>query len=125
VTRAGASGGPPRRRPAGPSGVAARRAAALLGALSLAACSGEPPLPPAAERGRQVYLGQCTACHAQDPARDGPVGPAVRGASAALLEAKVLRGVYPPGHAPQRSTAIMAPMPGLAGSLEDLAAYLR
>ena len=55
---------------------------------------------PAAERGRQVYLAQCTACHNSDPAQAGPVGPPVKGASRALLETKVVRGSYPPGYTP-------------------------
>jgi mono/diheme cytochrome c family protein len=99
---------------------------ALLAVAALAAaCSGPPALEPAAERGRQVYLGQCTACHAQDPARDGPLGPAVRGASRQLLEARILRGDYPAGYTPKRPGRVMQPLPHLAGSLDDLAAFLR
>lgn len=103
--------------------------AALGAALVLGACSedrrpaetvgGDP------ERGRQVYLAQCTVCHGSDPARDGPVGPAVKGASRDLLEARVVRGTYPPGYAPKRPTAVMQPMPDVAPSIGDLAAYLR
>ena len=33
---------------------------------------------------------------------DGSVGPAVAGASRELIEAKVLRGEYPPGYTPKR-----------------------
>jgi mono/diheme cytochrome c family protein len=98
----------------------------LLATLSAAACSGGgPSLSPEAERGRQVYLAQCTACHATDPGQPGPVGPPVKGASQALLEAKVLRGSYPPGYQPKRPTAVMQPMPAVAPSLSDLAAFLR
>ena len=75
-------------------------------------------------RGRQVYLGQCTQCHHADPARDGPVGPAVNGASRGLIEAKVLRGEYPPGYQPKRPTKVMPPQPGLAPDIPALAAYL-
>lgn len=104
---------------------------ALAGALALGACAEEQK--PAAtqagagdpERGRQVYLAQCTVCHGSDPARDGPVGPAVKGASRELLEARVVRGMYPPGYAPKRPTAVMQPMPDVAPSIGDLAAYLR
>lgn len=91
-------------------------------ALALGACAETATGP--AERGRQVYQAYCTACHAPDPARDGPVGPAVKGASPELLEARVVRGVYPPGHTPKRPSAIMQPMPNLAPSIGDLAAYL-
>jgi mono/diheme cytochrome c family protein len=72
-----------------------------------------------------VYLGQCTACHSRDPAADGPLGPAVKGSSRELLEARLLRGAYPPAYTPKRPGAVMQPMPHLAGSLDDLAAYLR
>ena len=37
-------------------------------ALTLAACQGEK-LSPLAERGRQVFVSQCTACHAFDRRR--------------------------------------------------------
>jgi mono/diheme cytochrome c family protein len=102
------------------------RAQALLGAaaaLALAAC-GREQLSPEAERGRQVYLSQCTACHASDPAQPGPVGPAIKGSSRELLEAKVLRGTYPPGYTPKRTTAVMPPQPQLAPEIDALAPYL-
>ena len=99
---------------------------ALLAAAHLAAGCGEPaPLSAGAERGRQVYLAQCMSCHGPEPARDGPVGPAVRGASRELLEARILRGGYPPGYAPRRSTRIMQPQPALARDIPALADYLR
>jgi mono/diheme cytochrome c family protein len=98
---------------------------ATAGLAALAGCSDPGPTDPAAERGRQVYLAQCTACHATDPARDGAVGPAVKGASQELLEARIVRGVYPPGYKPKRPGAVMQPMPQLAGNIDDLAAYLR
>jgi mono/diheme cytochrome c family protein len=108
-------------------GVLASRVVATAAlAATLAGCSGgESGLSPEAERGRQVYLAQCTACHGTDPARNGPVGPAVKGSSRALLEARVLRGAYPPGYTPKRPGAVMQPMPQLRDSLDDLAAYLR
>ena len=93
-------------------------------ALVLAAC-GREQLGPEAERGRRVYLSQCTACHASDPSQPGPVGPAVRGASRELLEAKVLRGAYPPGYTPRRPTSVMPPQPALAPEIDALAAYLK
>lgn len=98
---------------------------AILLALSvLAACGERQTLGAAAERGRQVYLAQCTACHAPDPAQAGPVGPAVKGSPRELLEAKVLRGTYPPGYTPKRPTALMPPQPAVAGEMDALAAYL-
>lgn len=109
------------------SGCAARRlAAAVLTALGAGACTdGGPPLSSEGERGRQVYLAQCTSCHASDPAQPGPLGPPVKGASPELLEARIVRGTYPPGYTPKRPSAVMQPMPNLAPSIADLAAYLR
>jgi mono/diheme cytochrome c family protein len=91
--------------------------------LALGACQ-RAPLSPEAERGRQVYVSQCTACHAFDPAQAGAVGPAVKGASRDLLEAKTLRGTYPPGYTPKRPTSVMPPQPQLASEIDALAAYL-
>jgi mono/diheme cytochrome c family protein len=92
---------------------------------AVAGCSGQSGLSPEAERGRQVFLAQCSSCHSADPAQNGPLGPAVKGSSRELLEARVLRGVYPAGYTPKRPSAVMQPMPQLAGSLDDLAAFLR
>jgi mono/diheme cytochrome c family protein len=97
---------------------------ALAAALALGACGGEK-LDPEAERGRQVYVSQCTACHAFDPSLPGPVGPPVKRASRELLEAKILRGTYPPGYTPKRPTSVMPPQPQLAKDIPALAAYLR
>jgi mono/diheme cytochrome c family protein len=58
-------------------------------------------------RGRQVWLGQCVSCHNTDPSQAGPVGPAVKGSSLALLEARVLHAGYPPDYKPKRDTKIM------------------
>jgi mono/diheme cytochrome c family protein len=98
--------------------------AAAAAGLLLAACE-RAQLGPEAERGRQVYVSQCTTCHAFDPAQPGPVGPEVKGASREVLEAKVLRGAYPPGYQPKRPTAVMPPQPQLAGDVDALAAYLK
>ena len=103
-----------------------RRAFVVIAvSAALAGCSGQSALSPEAERGRQVYLAQCTSCHSSDPAQNGPLGPAVKGSSRALLEARLLRGAYPPGYTPKRPSAVMQPMPHLAGSLDDLTAFLR
>jgi len=99
--------------------------ASLLSGALLAGCSQGPALSPEAERGRQVYAAQCTSCHSSDPAQNGPLGPAVKGSSRELVEARVVRGTYPPGYTPKRPSAIMQPLPNLAGSVDDLTAYLR
>jgi mono/diheme cytochrome c family protein len=102
----------------------ARRAALLLAATVLGACS-ESSTDDAVSRGRNSYLALCTSCHGPDPAQPGPVGPPVKGASRELLESKVLRGQYPPGYTPKRPTAVMPPMPQLSNAIPDLAAYLK
>ena len=101
----------------------ARALALATAALALVGCTQEK-LSPEAERGRIVYTSQCTACHAFDPSQPGPVGPEIKGASRELLEAKVVRGSYPPGYKPKRSTVIMPPQPQVAGDIPALAAYL-
>jgi mono/diheme cytochrome c family protein len=93
-------------------------------ALVLSACSSEK-LSPEAERGRQIYLSSCTACHSADPTQAGPVGPEIKGSSQELLEAKLLRGTYPTGYKPKRPTAVMPPQPQVAPDIPALAAYLR
>lgn len=98
--------------------------AALAAALALAGCGSET-LSPEAERGRQVYLAQCLTCHGPDPAQDGPVGPAVKGASRALLETRIRDGAYPPGYRPKRPTRVMPPMPAVVADIGVLAEYLR
>ena len=105
----------------------ARRILVVLPLVAvLAGCGqGGSSLSPEAERGRQVYVAQCTSCHSSDPAQNGPLGPVVKGSSRELLEARLLRGTYPAGYTPKRPSAIMQPMPHLTGSLDDLAAYLR
>lgn len=122
-----------------------RRAGARVSvslALLLAGC-GDQPAPPqagnasapaptpaavaaagSAEKGRQVWLGQCVACHNPDPTKDGPLGPAVKGSSRELVDARVVRGEYPAGYTPKRPTKVMPPRPDLAPSVPDLAAYL-
>jgi len=103
---------------------AGRWLAAGAAMLALTACE-RAKLSPEAERGRQVYVSQCTACHAFDPSQPGPVGPEIKGASRELLETKVVRGSYPPGYKAKRPTAVMPPQPQLARDVDALAAYLK
>jgi len=117
----------PRARPAATSRSRTAWTSGALAALVSASALGCPAKneEPAVARGRAVYQSVCTACHAPDPALAGAVGPALRGSSRALLEAKVLHGAYPAGYAPKRDTNAMPTQPQVAGSLDDLAAYLR
>ena len=79
---------------------------------------------PDAERGRAVFLANCVACHSNDPSRDGPIGPAIKGSSRELIEARVLGSGYPPNYKPKRPTKIMPQFPFLRNELPYLAAYL-
>jgi len=78
-----------------------------------------------AKRGRAIYLSNCAACHNNDPSRDGPIGPAIKGSAKELIEARVLRASYPPGYTPKRRTAMMPAQPDLKPAIPDLAAFLR
>lgn len=109
-----------------------RRRGALAGlavgvglATLVGGCSESPPASPEAARGRQIYSGRCTACHNPDPALPGSLGPPVKGSSRELLEAKLLRGAYPPGYAPKRTTRIMPVQPLSGDEVAALAAFLR
>ncbi|MGH7355075.1 MAG: c-type cytochrome [Candidatus Rokuibacteriota bacterium] len=92
----------------------------------MGACSEQQAgTPPLAERGRQIYLSQCTACHAMDPAQTGPVGPPIKGSSRELLDAKLVRGGYPEGYRPKRVSRVMTPAPALATDIPALVEFLR
>ena len=102
----------------------------LLLALLLGGCEkkSDAPVKTAAngnpDRGRAIYLSNCAACHNNDPSRDGAIGPAIKGSSSALIEARVLKAAYPPGYPPKRNTAVMPAQPYLGPSIPDLAAFL-
>lgn len=103
----------------------------ILLALALAACSkdsdqnAEAAKDPDWQRGRAIYIANCVACHNNDPSKDGPIGPANKGSSRELLEARVLTTSYPPGYKPKRPTQIMPQFPFLKDEIPYLAAYLR
>jgi mono/diheme cytochrome c family protein len=108
-----------------------RRPAPIALPIALAAglltCSpGEPPAPRSelAAQGERVYQNVCIACHNGDPSQDGSLGPAIAGSSAELLEARVVRGEYPPGYTPKRPGEVMPRFEYLADQIPALAAYL-
>ena len=76
------------------------------------------------KRGRAIFLANCVACHSNDPSRDGPIGPAIRGSSPELLRSRVLTSDYPPNYRPKRPTNIMPQFPFLKDEIPNLAAYL-
>jgi mono/diheme cytochrome c family protein len=101
-----------------------------LSVFSLAACSKDSDdssksgKNPDAARGRAVYLANCVACHNNDPSRDGPIGPAIKGSPRELLEARVLSTSYPAGYKPKRPTQVMPQFPFLKDEIPHLSAYL-
>lgn len=101
-----------------------RGAFLVVGTLLLACGPSDRESGPSARVGRTVYQTNCTACHNNDPRKPGNIGPAVAGSAVDLIEARVVRGEYPPGYAPQRETRLMVPLPHLARYVDDLAAYL-
>jgi mono/diheme cytochrome c family protein len=101
------------------------RALILVAIAFTAACGESAPTTGLAQRGRQVYLAQCIACHSPDPAQAGPLGPPVKGSSRELLEAKILKGTYPPGYRPKRPTAVMPIQPVVATEIAALADFLK
>jgi mono/diheme cytochrome c family protein len=78
----------------------------------------------AAERGQKIYENVCIACHNGDPTQPGSLGPQVARASLELLEAKVLRGEYPPAYTPLRPSQAMPKYEYLKDRLGDVAVYL-
>lgn len=76
------------------------------------------------QRGKAIYLSNCTSCHNVDPAQDGAVGPSVFGSSQDLLEARIARAEYPAGYTPKRQTRSMVAMPHLQKEIPSLVAYL-
>src|SRR4051812_24547681 len=71
-------------------------------------------------RGRTIYRTHCTACHNSDPSKAGAIGPEIQGASKELLEARLLKGAYPPGYKPKRPTRSMTSFPYLKDEIEPL-----
>ena len=111
--------------PASPTGAPETTAATRAPAESEPeAASSQPSAADLVARGRSVWMSNCIACHAQDPALDGALGPAAIGASHELLEARVLRAEYPEGYTPKRDSRIMIPLPHLSNDIEALHAYL-
>ena len=99
--------------------------------LALSACSkksddkSQSAKNPDWERGRAVYVANCVACHNSDPAKDGPIGPAIKGSQKEVIEARVLHGNYPPSYKPKRDTKVMPQFPFLEREIPYLVAYLR
>jgi mono/diheme cytochrome c family protein len=99
--------------------------AALLAIVGVACSEGsDESADPALARGESLYRNICQVCHNADPNVPGALGPAIAGAPLELLEAKVLRGEYPPGYTPARDTKQMPQLAYLEPHLADVAAFL-
>ena len=102
-----------------------------LVAAGFVACSKDSNDAPASgsnpdlARGRAVFVANCVACHNNDPSKDGPIGPAIKGSSRELLESRVLSTSYPPNYKPKRPTQVMPQFPYLKDDIQYLAAYLK
>lgn len=79
---------------------------------------------PEVEAGRAIFMSHCIACHNTDPSRDGSLGPAIKGSSLELVQARVMRGEYPPGYAPKRATHIMVKLPLTEEDVEKVHKFL-
>lgn len=104
-------------------------AAAALCAVCLelwTACGkqGSDTADPKAQAGHGLYLANCIACHNTNPALDGSLGPAIKGSSLELLQARVLRGEYPIGYTPKRKTSVMIKLPLTEENVAAIHAYL-
>lgn len=76
------------------------------------------------QKGKIVYIANCTACHHTDPSQNGALGPSVADSSLELLQLRLLQSKYPAGYVPKRSTKIMLPLPHLKNSIQALHAFL-
>jgi mono/diheme cytochrome c family protein len=96
----------------------------LLAVFGVACGESSAELSPLAQQGHEAYRSICITCHNGVPSQDGAVGPAIAGSSRELIEAKVLRGEYPPGYTPKRDTHAMPRFEYMADQIDALTAYL-
>lgn len=55
---------------------------------------------------------------------DGAIGPALAGSTLELVELRVMKGEYPAGYLPKRTTKTMSALPHLKAEIPALHAYL-
>ncbi len=75
-------------------------------------------------QGKKVYMTVCVTCHNPDSKLDGSIGPSNYGSSRELLQAKILKGEYPPGYKPKRDTQLMPQFEEHAKDIEALHVFL-
>lgn len=115
---------PSSARPPATASAPARPATPAPDAAPAKAVAPAPTADQLYERGRSVYMANCTACHGMDPTQAGGLGPPVAGASRELVEARVLHAAYPEGYTPKRDTKLMVALPHLKDEIDALAAFL-
>jgi len=82
------------------------------------------------QRGRAVYLSQCSACHNADPSKMGVLAPEIHDSSMELLSARVIRGEYPVGYQSKmlkrgQTPTVMPAMPFLQADIPAIFAFLQ
>lgn len=75
--------------------------------------------------GQSLYRTHCISCHNLDPAKDGVLGPALKGSSLELVRARVLEASYPTGYTPKRATRTMQKIPLPDADVAAIADYLK
>ena len=79
---------------------------------------------PKIAHGQVLFAANCISCHNMNTSMDGTLGPALKGSSLELIQARVLRAEYPPGYPPKRTTHIMPKLPLTEENIKDLHAFL-
>ncbi|EKO80092.1 MULTISPECIES: cytochrome c [unclassified Leptospira] len=96
--------------------------------LTFVNCREEENLPPeqkSISQGKGLYLTNCSACHNQNPALDGTIGPAIQDSNFELLKARIVEGTYPPGYTPKRTSRIMTKLPLTDDQIRNIEAFLK
>ncbi|PJZ59954.1 c-type cytochrome [Leptospira adleri] len=98
----------------------------VISILVLANCKEENLTPEQKQlnQGKGLYTANCSACHNQNPAMDGAVGPAIKGSNFELLKARIVSGTYPAGYTPKRSSQLMTRLPLNDEQIRSIEAYL-
>ena len=76
------------------------------------------------KKGKKIYMTSCISCHNPNPKLTGTLGPAVFGTSFEVLKYKMLKGTYPKGYQPKRSSQMMPTFPEQRDNLDALHAFL-
>ncbi len=81
------------------------------------------------EKGHQIYLSQCIACHNKDPNVKGAIGPELVDAPVDLMKIKVVTGRYPEvlpdGFVPKRKTKLMKKFPQFEADVPSIHAWIQ